>query len=331
MKLSFRIRLLNEYLKLFRATMRDMRRYARHACIGWNRGEFEEGQLEGRIIANYHVLEKGLSMPDFRPFFGIPMVKGLIAMVRKGTERFKWCENVNYHAACLALRAYSDKHRDLGLELEKHFSPDEISFFDQLPDNGDEVLGGARLYRKDRYFEDSYGDFAALARSRHSCRSFDPSVEVEMEKLRSAIEIARNSPSVCNRQCWRLHIYREKIKVEELLALQEGNRGFGHTVPVVLVVTAGLQVFDGFLERNQAYIDGGLFSMSLMYALHHQEIGCVPLCWLAPADRDDELRRIAEIPDDEVVLMFLGVGVPTAEFSAPVSQRRSVGEFTIVH
>ena len=96
-------------------------------------------------------------------------------------------------------------------------------------------------------------------------------------------------------------------------------------------VTPDQLSFDGFKERNQAYIDGGLFSMSLMYALHHQELGCVPMCWLATNERDDAFRAEAGIQDNEVIMMLLGVGVPVAEFSAPASQRRLVEDFTFMH
>ena len=92
MKLTMRIRLLNEYVKLVRLSWHDMIRYAKHACIGWNRGDYDEGQLEGRMIANYHVVEKGLSMPDFRPRFGAPTVKKLISLIQEGEQKFKWCQ-----------------------------------------------------------------------------------------------------------------------------------------------------------------------------------------------------------------------------------------------
>ena len=105
MKLTMRIRLLNEYVKLVRLSWHDMIRYAKHACIGWNRGDYDEGQLEGRMIANYHVVEKGLSMPDFRPRFGAPTVKKLISLIQEGEQKFKWCQNVNYLTAVLALRS----------------------------------------------------------------------------------------------------------------------------------------------------------------------------------------------------------------------------------
>jgi nitroreductase len=330
MNIIRRLRLTREYLRLIKAFCYDLRRYCRHACIGWNRVKYGEGQLEGRMIANYHVVEKGLSMPDFRPFFGIPTVKTLIRLTREGGVRFGWCSNVNYAAACKVLHAYKERHESLGLELSGHFTTSEIQI---MGASGTECQadGGIENHRRESYFSNASSPFAAFARSRHSCRNFDSTLAVDPERILAAIDTARHSPSVCNRQCWRVHIYQDKQRVGELLSLQEGNRGFGHTVPVLLVITSSLTVFDGYKERNQAYIDGGLFSMSLMYALHAEQLGCVPLCWLPSCERDAELRKVGGIPEDQTVMMFMGIGSPADRFQAPVSQKRSVAEITTIH
>ena len=307
MKLRFRVRLLSEYLKLGCSYWRDLRRYARHACIGWNRGRYDEGQLEGRMTANYHVVEKGLSMPDFRPRFGVPTVKLLIALIQEGERKFKWCQNVNYLTAIQVVRSYMDKHEALGLDMSDHFTTEEISFGQNVTCE-QELVAGAIEHRKATYFENSQSAFNEFAKSRHSCRVFDTNQEVDITQINNAIDVARYTPSVCNRQCWRVHIYQDKTKVDALLALQDGNRGFGHTIPTILVITSSLKVFDGF-----------------------KELGCVPMCWLATNERDDAFRAEAGIQDNEVIMMLLGVGVPVAEFSAPASQRRLVEDFTFMH
>jgi len=330
MNLLHRLGLTSEYLRLLSALLYDFSRYCHHACIGWNRARFSEGQLEGRMIANYHVVEKGLSMPEFRPFSGVPTVKTLIRLVEEGGRRFGWYDNVNHAAARKVLRAYLERHQSLGLDPAAHFTAGEILAM-SCGETGCGALGGISEYRHEFYFADSDGPFATFARSRHSCRHFDTNQKVDPEQIRAAIDIARHSPSVCNRQCWRVHTYNDPDKVRELLSFQGGNRGFGHTIPLILVVTSSLNVFDGYKERNQAFIDGGLFSMSLMYALHHKRLGCVPLCWLPACGEDARFRQVAGIPEHQTVIMFLGVGVPEVEFRAPVSQKRHVDEIITYH
>lgn len=325
-----RIRLLNEYVKLARQSWLDMMRYAKHACLGWNRDRYDAAQHEGRVIATYHVIEKGLSMPDFRPLFGVSMVKQLIRLLQQGGGKFNWCQNINYLTGVKVVRSYMDKHHQLGEDLCGHFSKEEINFGVDIPCDFD-LVAGAQAHRRESYFAKARSEFTEFARSRHSCRVFDLEKEVELGKIQRAIDAARFTPSVCNRQCWRVHVFLDKGKVEELLSCQGGNRGFGHTIPVVFVVTSNLNVFDGYLERNQAYIDGGLFSMSLMYGLHNQELGCVPLCWLENNEREKKLRQLAGIGPNEVIMMLMGVGNPAEKFSAPSSQRRSVEEISVIH
>ncbi|MDB4624364.1 nitroreductase family protein [Akkermansiaceae bacterium] len=330
MKIPLRIALLREYLNLLRGYWRDFRRYSAHACVGYNRLHMDPGQLEGRIIATYHVIEKGLSMPEFRAGFGIPMLSGLIRMLREAESSCEWETNVNIQTARKVVHEYIVRHEEIEYELDEKLSAHDLKFAKGIQ-RSLQVEAGSKSYTRGHYFDASQAPFPEFARSRHSCRVFDPSKKVDPAVIRSAVEVARFAPSVCNRQCWRAHVFQDKKMVEKLLQFQGGNRGFGHTIPCVVVLTAGLKVFSGYAERSQGFLDGGLFGMSLMYALHHQNLGCVPLCWLVPLKEDEKFRKVAGIPDDEIVLMFLGVGTPVENFLAPASQRRSVDELVRFH
>ncbi|MDB0068530.1 nitroreductase family protein [Akkermansiaceae bacterium] len=330
MKVPLRVALLREYFNLARCYFSDFVRYSRYACVGWNRLQMDPKQLEGRIIATYHVVEKGLSMPEFRPGFGIPGIKGLIRMLRETEDHCGWQDNVNLQTGRQVVRAYFEKHEKIGHDFGGQFTNKELEFAKDTPPRMS-LRAGVEEFEHQDYFEKADASFSEFAKTRHSCRVFDPTQKVDPEIIRSAVETARFAPSVCNRQCWRVHIFQEKSKVEELLSYQGGNRGFGHTVPNVIVLTAKLQVFAGYAERSQGYYDGGLFGMALMFAFHHLKIGSVPLCWLVPLSRDREFRNIANIPDDEVILMLLGFGIPKDSFSVPTSQRRDVDELVEFH
>lgn len=319
------IKCSKEYIRLLGGYRRDFFRYAKYSCIGWNRQSYSEGQLEGRIIANYHVIEKGLSMPDFRPCFGVPMLKKLIRLTGEGKQKYGWNCNVNYLTAMNVIEKYMQRHLEEGVSLSEHFSNEEIHYGRDLATDK-VVKSGSESHEEKFYFSNSQSNFSDFARSRHSCRVFERDIPVDDEAIKRAVEIARFTPSVCNRQCWKVHAFSDGKDIEDLLAIQNGNRGFGHTIPLALVVTCDVNVFDGYHERNQAYVDGGLFSMSLMYALHQNELGAVPLCWLVNGKQDDMARNIAEIPENEVIIMMIGVGKPVEQFSAPASQRRDVEE-----
>lgn len=91
MKLLQSLRLTNEYRRLFFDMLADMRRYMRHALIGWNRNKITEAQLEGRIFASYHVIEKGLG--KLTPFEWVDLYSHAHSMVA-GT----------FHGALYAMR-----------------------------------------------------------------------------------------------------------------------------------------------------------------------------------------------------------------------------------
>ncbi len=328
-KLIKQLKCSKEYLRLLGGYRRDFFRYAKYSCMGWNRQSYSEGQLEGRMIANYHVVEKGLSMPDFRPCFGVPMLKKLISLTKEGQQKFGWSSNVNYLTAVNVVQKYMQRHEELGINLSEHYSEEEITYGKDL-DSDIKVKSGSESHEEKLYFSESQSNFADFARSRHSCRVFRRDVGVDEEILKKAVEAARYTPSVCNRQGWKVHAFSDTKDIENLLAIQNGNRGFGHTIPMALVVTCNVNVFDGYHERNQAYVDGGLFSMSLMYALHQNKLGAVPLCWLVDGKQDDNARKIGGIPESEVIIMMMGVGKPVEQFLAPASQRRDVEEILTI-
>ena len=58
------------------------------------------------------------------------------------------------------------------------------------------------------------------------------------------------------------------------------------------------------LERNQGWIDGGMFAMSLIYAFHALGIGTCCLNWAVDSRTDRTLRSVVSMPDHEAVIMM---------------------------
>jgi nitroreductase len=146
--------------------------------------------------------------------------------------------------------------------------------------------------------------------SRYSIRNFSKE-PVPEELIRDVVRIAQKSPSVCNRQSWHVYVIKDPALKEKALALQNGNRGFGHTADFVAVITSDLQTFASAGGRNQCFIDGGLFAMSLMYALHSKGVGTCPLNWMVEPSQDRKLRAVVPIrPSENVIMMMVGGFLP---------------------
>ena len=108
------------------------------------------------------------------------------------------------------------------------------------------------------------------------------------------------------------------------MAHQNGNAGFGDDADKVLIVTVELKDFRGPKERNQAYIDGGLFSMSLIYAMHSLGIGTCALNLSLNHKDELELLREAEIPHSEIAIMMIAIGKIPEQFYVADSARRDL-------
>src|SRR5690606_35895283 len=104
------------------------------------------------------------------------------------------------------------------------------------------------------------------------------------------------------------HFIGDPSLKEEVLALQNGNRGFGKDAAYIAVVTANIRHFSGAGERNQAYVDGGLMAMSLCYSFHSLCIGTCFLNWSVKTSVDKKLHKLLGLDDAEVVVTLMAIG-----------------------
>lgn len=142
----------------------------------------------------------------------------------------------------------------------------------------------------------------------------------------NALRNAEKTPSVCNRQGWRVYWVEDKQLAERVLQHQ---RGFGQPqMPeVLLTITVSNNTFLSPVERNEAFVDGGLFAMSVMYGLEHEGLAAVPLNAMMYYKDQLAVRRLLEIDDSEMIIMFMAVGAFPEESVVPVSDRKPADTF----
>jgi nitroreductase len=298
--------------------MRDMLQYMRYSAT--LSASPTERQLEGRIIATYHIIEKGLTLPETRVGYGQAAVRSLLGFMREYRLRGFDLERVSIQGACGALRAYVAYHDEAGYDLGSLRT--EI-LRETLVTNP--KIGGVLPRVRAAIQQSGRGNFEELVKTRHSIRDF-ASERVCESLIQSAISIAIRTPSVCNRQCWRAYWVCSARRKAELFKLLSGCRGFGDSADSFLVITSDLQLFSGVTERNQAFIDGGMFAMSLLYALHYLGLGTCCLNWVTLAETDERAHAVLEVPKSERILMAIAVGHLREEFHVTCSARRPVSE-----
>lgn len=314
---------LRAWFVFYRESYLDGKRFL--GCTPWagRTPDHSLAQLESDIVRRYHVIEKGLAMPGFRPRFGEVMIRQLTNLISEWDRRPDHGDGdeAQIMAARAVIANYRAKHVALGIDVADLLGPVRSPTVDCC-------FGGTQPYRS----VDSAASlgFEEVIRTRVSARNYDISRVVEQELIEKAVALAIRAPSVCNRQTWRVHQY-SGTDAQRMLSLQSGNRGFGHTIPCVLVVTSDLRYFTATAERYQAWIDGGMFAMLLLASLHSLGLGSVALNWSVLNRRDEELRLAADIPAHERIIVMIGCGHPMAASIVPKSLRRSVGSILRRH
>ncbi|WP_309387705.1 nitroreductase family protein [Cerasicoccus frondis] len=321
-------------LELFRASkklfwlsleqLQDGWRFFRATWKSPNRStEDQRSIVEGEIIKTYHVLEKALAMSNFTELRATDKVLKLQQLLQEWSnltgeqpDRFTGQAGV----ATSVLHAYAESHRSRGIDPDSIVDP---RFAQAARDLG----GGVELSSKPD--PERAAAFRELAQTRRSIRAFTNETPPP-ELIERCIRDGMRSPSVCNRQTWRAHYYTGQ-DVQKVLAHQTGNRGFGQQVPAVLVITSDLRAFQGSGERYQAWIDGGMFSMSVLLSLHANGLGAVTLNWSVANKTDRALRQVAKIPDHERIILLIGLGYTDETRPVPVSARKPLDEILTHH
>ncbi|WP_197515729.1 nitroreductase family protein [Arthrobacter sp. U41] len=283
-----------------RESILDRRRYERFSAPDDSAASvrLSDRQLETQLTKDYHRVEKGLALNDPRRPFGAAVLGRLDMLLPLADARGVDDEYVAYaRSARVALLDWNESGA-----VSAEVSP--------VRDDVEREIGAE-------------GFFA----SRRSIRDFDPR-PVPEGLLTEAVRLAIHTPSVCNRQSWRVRFYTDADDKASVLSYQNGNAGIGD-VPVVALVTVDARLSAGVGERNQPWIEGGLFSMSLVWALHSLGVDSCMLNMSQPNNVTTALRAKMGIPEYELIIMQIAVGYGRDGHRVARSPRRATSEVMI--
>jgi nitroreductase len=322
-----RLRLGVDYIAFITNYARDAKRFIKYSAFR----DFPRSRthLRALITMDYHGIEKGLSLANPRGWFGQVLIERLTANLEKYIQAYGRDD-----LTTIAGDSLSSYYKfSFGAEGGSRKSGGDFRVGEptkaayrgpgDLECLGD--AGGVQMVEKNRIINAARIDFEAFVKSRHSVRHFSQE-PVDANLIKKAVEMAIFTPSVCNRQAWRVYGIYDNVLKAISLELQRGNRGFTDQISKVLIVTCDLENFSSVGERNQAWVDGGMFAMSLVYALHAEGLGTCCLNWCKTQQTDVALRRAIGLPDNEVVIMMLAVGNLPDRFNVALSKRRSLDE-----
>lgn len=298
---------LRQEIASLRETLSDGWRYQRASTAydRWSEERHLADRHEARLTMDYHRIEKSLTLPEPRRPFGLGVRDRMTNLLDR-----RPVESQNRPYVAHAERALT------GLDYWNHrgMVDDDVSPIFEPP-------------RAQIDAEQAQMFFA----SRHSVRNFDTDRTPAASDLVQVVELARNTPSVCNRQGFRVHFFRERKDIEAILRIQNGAVGFAESVPVLAVVTARRAMFVGPDERNQRWVDGGLFAMTLVWAAHALGLSTCMLNWALPSASSARLRKLTNIADGEDIVVLIAIGHAAQGARVARSEKRTVDDLATFH
>lgn len=283
-------------------------------------------KLKFKLLLNTHVLEKGLSHINIRYGFGTPVLKKISNNISEWKEKDYHIETFEYKNCMAALKTYYVLHNEVDFDMTYFEEIFDKQIIEEILNYSDELYGGYKIiYPKEK----KVGFFSDFALNRYSIREFSKE-PVSIEEVKECVKVAQKSPSACNRQSSRVHIIRDKEKISKILDIQQGYRGYA-TPEILLVTTVDIRAYNNVDDRNLGYVDGGLFTMTLIYALEDKLIGACLLNTAFNANKDILIRKEIDMNPYEIFINFIPIGRMLDETIVANSTRVPVENIVEIH
>ncbi|GAA1841487.1 polysaccharide pyruvyl transferase family protein [Microbacterium koreense] len=284
-----------------------------------------------RMIFHAHAIEKGLSRSNFRAGFGKVAVPGLAKEMNAWLAAGHSVDDSFLQSSAAVMKSYFQRHDSLKSDVSPYrqlFSPAAQELIDNCTHQEGGVLPADQLREISREDVDERS-FLNVMYGRRSVREFTRQ-PVADEDIARAVQIAMQAPSVCNRQGARVHQFEDPRTIKSVLDIQGGFAGY-EMPPRLLLISADLDAFLFAPERNQPFVDGGLFMMSLLLGLTQVGLGSCSLNTAMGTEKESKIRKIIDIPEHEVFISFVAVGHYDDQVLVPRSKRTEIDEILIAH
>lgn len=291
---------------------------------GYAHGDLTKENIDGWLLFCAHVLEKAMSRVDFEAghnFFRLEQIANLIGQYKeKNYDRNSFA----YRYAISSVKEYILLHEDYG------YSTSEIKTvlgddYDTITGSAEKIAGYKNISLASKRDNESI-NFYQLQKNRYSVREFG-SKKIDKNKVKKAIDLAMKAPSVCNRQPVRLYNITNAEKISKLLEIQGGFGGYS-APDALLLITVDTRNYVGEHERNQGFIDGGVYAMSLLLSLEYYGIAACPLHAMFMPEQDEQIKEIIDIKTPEYLIMFIAIGSFNEDNKVAISTRYSESDIT---
>lgn len=285
--------------------------------------KFKQDSSAVVLRRNTHRLEKGLIMVPRRDVFAKDYISETVVAyclelksINRDVDSLEWSKDV--------LCRYFDT-----VGSEPLVDKARKQYF-QATDEAGGDYPKSPFIRGEKLAQTSYDELYDLSLLRRSVRWYEQKV-VPRDYIDKAINLARLSPSACNRQPYKLKIYDSKEMVDKVASLPGGTKGFSHNFPMIIAITGQLRNYYSEGDRHIIYIDASLFSMSFVLALETLGLSSCIINWPENLAKEEEARTLLKLDSDERIIFFISVGFAAKDKLVPYSQKKSLDELRAYH
>ena len=279
------------------------------------------------IILNTHTLEKGLSHFELRPF-GRQKIRTIIDLMKKQTDFENYERLFSFINGINSLREYKKVY-----EEHKWTDNPEYKEVSEFLSNFGKIIDqktGAYVMTKEELKNDYDINYKKFIKSRHSTRNYK-NIILKLEDIKKAINMAKYSPSACNRQYIKVHYYPKGKMRQNVIDYSLGKGGLYLEGVNTFIITFDTNGLASLGERNQGYFNAGLFSTNFVNALHSLGIGTCFIQFANSVNEEEKLKEINKIPFNERIAVILYAGYYDDKSIFCMSPRKDFEEYFTIH
>ena len=253
----------------------------------------KERRTNALVIIEAHRIEKALTLKSKRNNFSIRPIERLMYF-------FKKTKDVDIKIYIISV------FNNLINECPKHIKNRELKVF-VASNKLDEIKVFSETFNAHKLKNTEKINFLELAKIRRSIRYFT-SERIFLSDFFSNEEVQNITPSVCNRRDFRFIQITDLSIKKKLLELQNGNGSFREQVSNLCIVVADPSKMINPEERNQYFIDGGLFGMNFIHFLTFHGFSSCCLNWSRNMIADIKFKNLHIVEKHEELLFMVAFG-----------------------
>ncbi len=269
-----------------------------------------------------HALEKGMSIGSVKVGFGKEKAIGIISDLKRFLSIGGDKDVVSNY--CGILWKYVSFNEELGADMSDIRS--SIEALEKSEGLKRVECGGIIRKNRQDLLSSLDSSFPVFSQTRYSVRDFGET-PVSISVLERALKMCEKTPSACNRQPWKVYIYKSDAIRDKLFELQKGCNGFYKEMQYGVLICGDLCAYN-INELHQLYVDGGMYAMNFLYSLHSLGVAAIPLTMGHKPSVIKGIKKSMGIKESYFPVILIGVGSYPDNYKVAVSHRMDYRKYT---